>query len=343
MNLRKVILNIRKMLLLTCLLILLAIVVSTTGKASSSTPIATVYIVPPTIAGETGEEFDATVMAKDFENLFGYGLGLHWDPNVMNCTEFRIGNTLADDVFDVLAPGRMILAMPGAIDNTLGRITLSAVTLTGATGVTGDSGVAYKLMEATFKVKASGVSDLHIRDLMLGDPDANQMPVEIIDFFTAWEENYPVVILTNSTGITGTNIFGHLFSPDDNTISFNLTSVSERDWSPGGTFGFCNVTIPKDLLWVDDLSEWAVKVNGNPPASIDPKFNGTHYFIYFTYDHTGTILSPETLEIQIEGKYSIPEFPTATILPLLTILTLIAVILGKLLWSKKRRGHISAS
>jgi len=343
--LRKVLLNIKlntkKTVPLIFLLVFLAIAMLPTCKAQSSAP--TVYIDPPTIVGEADEEFTATILAKDFTDLFTWGLGLTWNPAVLECTEFRFWVTLAHDVFDDLAPGRLQLGIPGTIDNVAGEITLTSQSLTDKTlgGVNGVPGVSYKLMEVDFKVKVSGFSDLHLKYVSLLNRESKHPSINIIDVFTAWEEDYAVKILTNSTGISGTDIFGHLLTPEEKQISFNMSSVSERD-STLATTGFCNVTIPNNLIWVDDESDWVVMVNDNPPLSIDIKQNATHYFIYFTYNHIGTMTNPGILTVEIIGKHVIPEFPTAVILPLLIALTLIPVILEKLLWSTKRRDRIIA-
>jgi len=334
-NVRKKYSNVKKATVLTFLLAFLAIAFSPTCKASPS--ISTVYVDPPTINGTTDQQYNVTIYAKNFEDLFTYSLGLSWDPNKVNCTTFYFGPTLPDDVFDVLAPTTITLPMSGAIDNTKGTISLSALTLVGATGVTGDTGVGYKLMKATFKFKVTGFCDIHLTDVTLFDSDNKLTQVTTIDYFTAWEENYAVRILTNSTGIEDTKISGHSFSQGTQTLGFNLTSINARSYA-ANTIGFCNVTIPNTLMWVDDLSEWSVLVDGTTPLSLVRTENSTHYFIYFTYNHIGTVSKPEILQIKIASTYVIPEFPVTIILLLLMTSTLIAATLSKTLRSRKFRS-----
>jgi len=340
-NMRKKHLNMKKTIILIFLTAFLAIAFSPTCKASPSN-ISTVYVNPPTINGTADQQYNVTIYAKNFVDLFTYGLGLSWDPNKVNCTTFYFGATLTDDVFDVLAPTTMTLAMPGSIDNTKGIISLSAITLVGATGVTGDTGVGYKLMKATFKFKVTGFCDIHLTDVNLLDSDSKQTQVTIIDYFTAFEEDYAVRILTNSTGIEDTKISGHSFSPSTKTLGFNLTSINARNYA-ANTIGFCNVTIPNTLMWVDDLSEWSVLVNGAAPLSLARTENSTHYFIYFTYNHIGTVSKPEVLKIEISSKYVIPEFPSAAILLLFLAFTLMIVLLGKLRKSTRYRSKVIAN
>ena len=335
-TLRKSIVNLYKTLPLVSILIFLSISTTPISHASpSSTPL--VYVDMPTKTGTTGETFTATIFAKDFSNLYTWQVGLTWNPVVLNVTTFYGGPGLTDGVFSVLAPGRTTLWMQGGLDNTAGRLYYSAESLTGAGGVTGTAGTDYKLMKVDFEFTASGTSDLHLRDVMLIDDTSDHMSINIIDHYTAiWDEiGYPNIILTNSTGRTGTKLHSHAFNPDMKQLSFNVTSKAER--RHGGmmvdTKGFCNVTISKNFMWVDTLSDWGVTVNGAPPlASPDIKEDDTSYYVYFTYNHTDG-----ELQIQILSKYFVPEFPAILIPLLLMVLTLLGAIFGKRFWSRKRQ------
>jgi parallel beta-helix repeat protein len=123
---------------------------------------------------------------------------------------------------------------------------------------------------------------------------------------------YNVDVVSNST------VSDFHFNPDEGPfLRFN---VSGDD----GTAGFCRVTIPKDLLWVED-GQWSVLVSGQSVNyTIIPDEN--HTYIYFTYNHT-------TKTVEIQGTHVIPEFPSTPILMLLMLTTLIATILLK----KKRK------
>jgi hypothetical protein len=110
---------------------------------------------------------------------------------------------------------------------------------------------------------------------------------------------YYVTISSNST------ITNFDFAQTNRTISFDVTA-------PIGTVGFCNVTIPKELLNAP-AEEWTVLVDSEP---VDPlvTWNATHTFLYFTYVHS-------THQIMI-----VPELPLFFILPLFMIATLLAAI-----------------
>ncbi|MFQ5999686.1 MAG: hypothetical protein ACE5J6_02795 [Candidatus Bathyarchaeia archaeon] len=119
---------------------------------------------------------------------------------------------------------------------------------------------------------------------------------------------FNVTIISNST------ISDFNFSHSDMQISFNVTGLV-------GKAGYCNVSIPKKLLW----GEFSVYKDGIPlekGVNYTQTYNGTHYIFYITYTHT-------THTIEIRGTEVIPEFPSAIILPLLMIATMVSVILRR--------------
>ena len=99
-------------------------------------------------------------------------------------------------------------------------------------------------------------------------------------------------------------------------MRFNITGED-------GTKGFCRVTIPKDLLWVQD-GQWSVLVGGEPVNyTIIPDENYT--YLYFTYNHS-------TKTVEIQGTDVIPEFPSNVLL--LGFLVLITI---PLIFAQKKR------
>jgi len=128
-------------------------------------------------------------------------------------------------------------------------------------------------------------------------------------FWAVWENvDYPVLILSNST------VSNFTFNQSEAIISFNLTG-------PSGAKGFCNVTIPKNLL---RDNPWTITVNGVPITDFSKTENDTHSFIYFTYTHTST------LQVTIQGTWVIPEFPLgAVLLGSLVLITIPLVLIKK--------------
>jgi len=135
-------------------------------------------------------------------------------------------------------------------------------------------------------------------------------PLYVFDAGTWEETQYNVYVLSNST------VSHFSFDPEDTLIQFNLECEN-------GTTGFCNVTIPKDMLTAED--SWTVLVDG---AYVIPIVNedATDTYLYFAYNH-----SAKTVEII--GTDAIPEFPSWAILPLLLVATLVAIVYNKRLFS----------
>jgi outer membrane protein assembly factor BamB len=101
-------------------------------------------------------------------------------------------------------------------------------------------------------------------------------------FSIVWgEETFVVSVESNST------VSNFAFNQPGKEISFNVTGFA-------GTIGFCNVTIPKALLYGEP---WTVLIDG---ASVPPTIteNATHTCLYFTYTHS-------THEGQIIGTWVI--------------------------------------
>jgi hypothetical protein len=85
-----------------------------------------------------------------------------------------------------------------------------------------------------------------------------------------------------------------------------------------GTVGYCNLTIPKELL---TGNPWTVAVNGEY-LSFKSSENTTHSSLYFNYTCLNKLL------IEIKGTWVIPEFSSLLIIPLFLTATLIAVTLS---------------
>jgi hypothetical protein len=130
----------------------------------------------------------------------------------------------------------------------------------------------------------------------------------IFTFNALWEGvNYQVVFSSGNSTISAFNFYQSL-----KQISFKVSGEA-------GTSGYCNLTIPKNLLRGEP---WTVRLN-DTNWTFTAIQNETHSFIYFTYTHMSTY------EVLIQGTWVIPEFPSATILLILMLITLIATILVK--------------
>lgn len=132
-----------------------------------------------------------------------------------------------------------------------------------------------------------------------------------INYFNAgtWNQtDYFVQVSSNST------VSDFHFTPDEGPfVKFNVTGED-------GTSGFCRVTIPIDLLWVDN--GWIITVGDQSITDYRIISDGNFTYLYFTYNHS-------TQAVTIQGTHVVPEFPPSLILPLLMMLTLLPVIFYK--------------
>jgi parallel beta-helix repeat protein len=129
---------------------------------------------------------------------------------------------------------------------------------------------------------------------------------------------YPVETFSNNT-ISFLN-----FSQLSKEISFNVTG-------PTGTFGFTNMTIPKQLLdapGAPPLGSWIILLDGQDVTSTARiSGNSTHTFIYLSY--------PLTMhKIEIIGTAVVPEF--ATSFALLSLLAGLSAIVFVANMAKRR-------
>ena len=157
------------------------------------------------------------------------------------------------------------------------------------------------------------------------------VPVEVVKTtheVSAADRTFYIATVTGSDSTISDFMFDETFVHEDwvGLVSFDVTG-------PPGTTGFCNITIPTDLMRGEP---WLILINDTlTPETIIIDGNGTHTFLYFTYPHNA--------HIEISGTWVVPEFPTTLLLPLLIIVTLAAVILRKKLWSTKHRNTTSLS
>jgi len=152
------------------------------------------------------------------------------------------------------------------------------------------------------RVAGDGVGDTDLPHLEL-DNFPLTVPRGVIPI--VWENmGYPVTLLSNST------ISEFRFIQAGKKITFTVRG-------PSDTFGYCNVTIPKNLL---RDNPWKIMLNDTDityQAIITE--NQTHTSIYFTYTHSN-------YNVQIIGTWVIPEFSSPIILSLFIITTLLVII-----------------
>jgi hypothetical protein len=132
------------------------------------------------------------------------------------------------------------------------------------------------------------------------------LPISMNDYMIVAEGiTFHVTIESNST------ISDFVFTQAEKEIRFNIAG-------PSGTYGFCNVTIPKQLLG----GPFTVIFDGQSISEVFSMENDTHTSIYFKY------LQSEH-KVKIIGATVIPEFPILIFLPLFVVVTLIAFLIRR--------------
>ncbi len=160
---------------------------------------------------------------------------------------------------------------------------------------------------------------------------------EVVSYGMSYTENQTYYYMNMSIlwRMTATNMWPAVFTAHDG-YAFNVTvtsnsTISNFDFNeslkqisfnvtgPTGKAGYCNVTVPKDLLRGEP---WKMLLNSTEWTTLcSITGNGTHTFIHIPY-------TCSTNTVQIIGTWAIPEFPHV-ILPLFMVLSIIAVILAK--------------
>jgi hypothetical protein len=153
---------------------------------------------------------------------------------------------------------------------------------------------------------------------LLWSPEVNVFSVPL------GEETYNVATFSNSS------LAEFNFNETLRQISFSVNG-------PPGT-GFCNVTIPKDLLKRISSNDWIVMLDDSQisASALDIVDNATHTSLYFTYGSNihnikiiGTNVAPEFL----------PLFMTATLIAVIIAIS-VAVILRKSLVGREKKGRL---
>jgi len=125
---------------------------------------------------------------------------------------------------------------------------------------------------------------------------------------------HPLLGEFNSFNITSQYTVQTVCNSTISDLQFNGTVIVFNASGVTGTTGFCRICIPTALI----NGTFTVFVNGTEiPYTLLPESNSTQSYLYFTYHHS-------TQEVIIT-----PEFPSFLILPLMIMVTLLAVIVYK--------------
>ena len=118
-------------------------------------------------------------------------------------------------------------------------------------------------------------------------------PIEQNFEVTVENVTYPVSILTNST------IHEFCFNATSKQLSFNVTCTTAAT-------GFCNVSIPSNLMW-GDFSLYMDDIELVEGVDYTETYNGTHYLFNISYLHSSHILELVSTEV-VRGAFTIGAF-----------------------------------
>jgi parallel beta-helix repeat protein len=153
-----------------------------------------------------------------------------------------------------------------------------------------------------------------IGDTALTIDENNRDHYPLMGTFTMFDTGIRNGVAFNIDVASNSTVSDFYFNPDEGAfLRFNVTGED-------GTAGFCRVTIPKSLLWVED-GQWTILV-GDEPVDYTLIADENYTYLYFAYNHS-------TKTVQIKGTHVIPEFPSTTILPPLILATLMATIVRR--------------
>jgi len=183
------------------------------------------------------------------------------------------------------------------------------------------------LATITFNVtsRPPATSPLTLSDVLLLDKEGREILYEISHGYYEMHEYLVHEIVAFGVTYYVTTSSNCSISPVQLSISHRLLKFNAT--GTDGTVGFINITIPKDLLWVED--SWLVIVDGE---EIEPTVtsNATHTILSFTIS-----FSTKTKTVYIIGTNIIPEF---SLFMLLTFLftTLIPTVATKIHLKRKK-------
>lgn len=263
-----------------------AVPLNTVNAEESTTEI---FTDPLTVqANEIGQSFTVNINISNVVDLYAWQTGITFNPLVLECVDFYEG--------EFLRRGGVTLFLEHYkdVDNTLGIVYFRGCCLLGSVPGVSESG---QLASVTFRSVGIGISDFHLTDVILLNSELAEIEFEVMESFTVqvYGANYRVKIINNLTGITNppdppqSGTFDLSFSRQDKKISFD--EYSHKDW-------FCRITVPKELLRCDSLSDWTIKVDGASISYIVME-NDTHtslYFIHGNGTHIVEVIGTEVVE-----------------------------------------------
>jgi hypothetical protein len=240
-------------------------------------PIATMLYVQPTVFRKSqGASFPLNVAVQDVVDLYAFDICLDYNTTVLDALSITEGPFLK-------SIGSTITII-SEVNDTAGLVRFAVALLSVPHGVNG-TGTLFTIQFKSSTV-ATGPSPLNLTNTELSDYNAQLINHAIIN---GQVTILLVEILTHTVLVGGVNYnFTTASSSSVTNFAYNDTQklVSFDATGPTDILGFTNITIPKALLALPTRDTFIVLFDGNAIYYTRTE-NATHYFLYFTYSHSG--------------------------------------------------------
>jgi len=233
------------------------------------------YINPPETRITLGVDQAIDVLVSDIDDLYGFEVEVRYNTTLLSAVGTLEGPFLQQ------AGSTMIIF--NEINGAEGYVKFAVSLLSVENGASGSG----KLLTVSFNssLSTTGNSSITLSRVKLSDSLNQPIPyqcvngsVQIVEIETQSYEviknatEYEITTVSNST------IRNLEYNASESKISINATG-------PSGNTGFCNVTIPKNLM----NGTFAVLVN-NTAVHYESHENETHYMLCFDFSHSNVTI-----------------------------------------------------
>jgi hypothetical protein len=231
------------------------------------------YVAPSEAQITHGVNFNLDIGVLNVTDLYAYDMILRFDPSLLQVYDVTEGSFLKsggttkvflNEVNQTEGTLQYVVTLLSAPTGVNGSGTLFTVTLTSDLVNNGTSTLSFQ--------NTTELTDSHVN--LIQPYDTEESSITVVDVAQATcnvmvgETEYTILMVSNSSVPLGEHL---LYDDSNKTLTFNLTG-------PSGYPGFCNVTIPKQVM----NGTYAILVNGTAVAYTQTE-NATHYILNFTY------------------------------------------------------------
>jgi len=353
--------DLKKTALLLPILLTLSALFANTVSAYENSPNGKIYLNPSatrwtTLTHNVDDNFTLEVRITNVTECYGIVFTLQWNATLLNLIDVTRGNVLEKTgittAFLVTSLPPSAGGDPANPNDILGEVSYTRLGTVRGVNITSPSSglvatVTFKAMQlppAGFPINisisfendanwgsvwvtspiAKGIPQSTYYDFQVMDPSSFYFEgiYTTITPIVAEGQTFYVAVKSNSSVTIPVFI---KVSPSGGSLTFNVTGAS-------GTAGFSNVTIPKNLMWINVGESWLVTVGDTDVTSLCTiTMNSTRTSIYIPYSH-----SLQTIDIVAPN--AIPEFPAVALVPIFMAVILFATLLTIKSNSKKRKS-----